>query len=751
MYDAATQHARKKATPTRRDAGATARAEIPSRASVCSCGGGCPRCMNTPRQRRRIEPAGAPEYEPTVAATAALRPPTQVTQGVNDMPAQLQAGVEALSGFDLSSVRVHRNSAEPARLHAHAFTRGREIFIAPKQERHLPHEAWHAVQQMQGRVRSTLQVNGEPINDQAQLEREADVMGARALQQRSSESMPAAVHPPPTQAPVAQREMKFELQTYNRIWRNDGVNPPRRLERKYGPEDFLVKGAHGVRLESETDGVLEFETEWFRKWSDLEQALQEAAAMTQTMNQAEDLPGGRKAFPFDVVHLRTGSRRELRKGAWDWKKGYEGAGEKILGEDERLEVEIVNDTWNAAIQSSESIALTQFESLLKEHEPSHVASTGSAGDSVVADIAAAAGKPPAEFAKLRSFLQLIFYYIERGRTDLKKPDGDLEPSKFAFLLMSRTSFSSMYQSLLSADEQAAFRNIVREQTILKKIHLTAGDYFFKDGHGGGRGPTIHNWLQSIADPRTHGRRVEDKKGKTVHRDLLSPPRGGSAAMGAFDVETEPGKKNTKLVRFETRNTARDFKTVEKQRGFSSIRVQPAAQWVAYARELFQYAATERKRPSVKDDPTTPADETEKTTLIYDAPPPAAAGADLKLNLKFAAEQNPELELEFRKSLPRLLDGKLEPFVYAGVGTRGLGAGAGATVEPFSAMSLFLTGKAGVRTEWFTSLEVGGALEAGWAIDKNRSLRLGIGWETWQRLDEDAQRTHLLNVFVGKRF
>ncbi|HAP63088.1 MAG TPA: hypothetical protein DCR93_27510, partial [Cytophagales bacterium] len=47
---------------------------------------------------------------------------------------------------------------------------------------HLPHEAWHVVQQKQDRVKPTLQMKGRvSINDDAGLEREADIMGARAM------------------------------------------------------------------------------------------------------------------------------------------------------------------------------------------------------------------------------------------------------------------------------------------------------------------------------------------------------------------------------------------------------------------------------------------------------------------------------------------------------------------------------------------------------------------------------------------
>lgn len=100
------------------------------------------------------------------------------------MPEHLKAGLERLSGFDLSGVRVHRNSAKPAQLNALAYTQGQNIEVGPGQERHLPHEGWHVVQQMQGRVQPTMQAQGVVINDDAGLEREADVMGARAFQMR---------------------------------------------------------------------------------------------------------------------------------------------------------------------------------------------------------------------------------------------------------------------------------------------------------------------------------------------------------------------------------------------------------------------------------------------------------------------------------------------------------------------------------------------------------------------------------------
>ncbi len=95
------------------------------------------------------------------------------------LPDNLKAGVESLSGFSMDDVKVHYNSSQPATVQALAYTQGTDIHVAPGQERHLPHEAWHVAQQLAGRVEPTTEVGGMPVNDNIGLEHEADVMGAR--------------------------------------------------------------------------------------------------------------------------------------------------------------------------------------------------------------------------------------------------------------------------------------------------------------------------------------------------------------------------------------------------------------------------------------------------------------------------------------------------------------------------------------------------------------------------------------------
>ena len=98
------------------------------------------------------------------------------------MPDNLKSGIESLSGFSMDNVRVHYNSSKPATVPALAYTQGTDIHVAPGQEKHLPHEAWHVAQQMAGRVSPTTNINGMPVNDNVALEHEADVMGEKAVQ-----------------------------------------------------------------------------------------------------------------------------------------------------------------------------------------------------------------------------------------------------------------------------------------------------------------------------------------------------------------------------------------------------------------------------------------------------------------------------------------------------------------------------------------------------------------------------------------
>ncbi|MCU7375204.1 DUF4157 domain-containing protein [Paucibacter sp. O1-1] len=144
--------------------------------------------------------------------------------GRSCLPAELKTGIESLSGLSMDGVQVQYNSAKPAQLNALAYAQGNHIHVAPGQERHLPHEAWHLVQQAQGRVRPTTQISGLPVNDDHVLEQEADAMGAKAVVQGRASGRGAAVQrlPVPLATGLATKAPRQQQQPVQRKW--DQVN-----------------------------------------------------------------------------------------------------------------------------------------------------------------------------------------------------------------------------------------------------------------------------------------------------------------------------------------------------------------------------------------------------------------------------------------------------------------------------------------------------------------------------------------------
>ncbi|MES2277771.1 MAG: DUF4157 domain-containing protein [Bacteroidota bacterium] len=149
-------------------------------------------------------------------AVARFAQPTPLAGGGKGLPHQLRQGVEALSGVSMGDASVHYNSSAPAQVGALAYAAGNQIHLGPGQEQHLPHEAWHLVQQKQGRVKPTLQAKGLAVNNDQTLETEADVMGQRAAQLKIIDDLPLALQgqsmSPATD--VMQRKIGFEFQAY---------------------------------------------------------------------------------------------------------------------------------------------------------------------------------------------------------------------------------------------------------------------------------------------------------------------------------------------------------------------------------------------------------------------------------------------------------------------------------------------------------------------------------------------------------
>ncbi len=94
------------------------------------------------------------------------------------IPAVMKANFEQSSGFSFDDVQVHYNSERPAKLDALAYTQGNQVYLGPGQEKHLPHELGHVVQQKMGIVHAdTRHKSGAMLNTEERLERDADRLG----------------------------------------------------------------------------------------------------------------------------------------------------------------------------------------------------------------------------------------------------------------------------------------------------------------------------------------------------------------------------------------------------------------------------------------------------------------------------------------------------------------------------------------------------------------------------------------------
>ncbi|PIF29810.1 uncharacterized protein DUF4157 [Flavobacterium sp. 9] len=151
--------------------------------------------------------------EKTIKQQASF-PPVQRKANNTGLPNNLKSGIENLSGHSMDDVKVHYNSDKPAQLNAHAYAQGTDIHLASGQEKHLPHEAWHVVQQKQGRVKPTLQMKGKVnVNDDTGLEKEADVMGAKAIQLKKEIKQPNTLKTGNNNGSSSVRQLKSEQTT----------------------------------------------------------------------------------------------------------------------------------------------------------------------------------------------------------------------------------------------------------------------------------------------------------------------------------------------------------------------------------------------------------------------------------------------------------------------------------------------------------------------------------------------------------
>ncbi len=270
-------------------------------------------------QRARMSPAslnagGVLQLQRAAGNRAVSEHVQEQQKSGSGLPGRLRSGLESLSGLSMDDVRVHYHSPSPARVHALAHTYGADIYVGPGQERHLPHEAWHVVQQKQGRVRPTTQVHGREANDDSALEREASVMGTKALR-AATHSAPVEARPaaPANRAPVIQRV----CDSCGNPFCNDGSLCGKSSQRKYLPGMHGFKGNEQKRLSSKFESMVSGKTHESEHTVGFEPINQTSGLKRGTKGRASDLenlaPAYQEVYESHRAHIGTGTRSTADK------------------------------------------------------------------------------------------------------------------------------------------------------------------------------------------------------------------------------------------------------------------------------------------------------------------------------------------------------------------------------------------------------------------------------------------------------
>jgi len=199
-----------------------------------------------PIQRQLDKLLEGNSYYAEIQAQKNQQQPIQKQEKANNtgLPNNLKSGIENLSGYSMDDVKVHYNSDQPAQLNAHAYAQGTDIHLATGQEKHLPHEAWHVVQQKQGRVKPTMQMKDKvSINDDAGLEKEADIMGAKAIQFSTNKIPDTVTSNFTSERPIVQQKKNNLKAIQGNSWENSHSIIQRRihLTNKGYRDDYVKK------------------------------------------------------------------------------------------------------------------------------------------------------------------------------------------------------------------------------------------------------------------------------------------------------------------------------------------------------------------------------------------------------------------------------------------------------------------------------------------------------------------------------
>ncbi len=516
---------------------------------------------------RTRQPTHRASHDAPTSARAGNRPGAA-------LPAPLLHGIQRLSGLDLSDVTVHANSPRPAQLGAQAFAQGDHIHLAPGQQRHLPHEAWHVVQQRQGRVapgrqawqgQPGWQAKGAAINDQPALEQEADQMGSRAAQLGQQAVGPATLRaagcdaastdgapalPQATArsaraaqpAAVIQRNVGMEVETskYWQVWTADG-----------GPDQAPRPVAKGTPIVHRPHFQMQAEF---------------AGDAASNLEMVTNPPGSISRTEYEACRdgmITLGQEMEALQGH----KPFNAA--ELTGGDPRFTIQpgVADQGLGAHLQVTVGVPLASVPALFKHLEDEGVEAPFKLGNTatqtqqaIAPGVATALGQAQIS-PELLGFITLIEQTLKEGGGDpnANKAQRATFP-KAVFTLLARTDFKRMFD-LLPPNDQTAISN-----------HLDAWVSAVLNKPNGAFAPDQPVMKQTFLDPES---KAPASTIDTSRADWLAnlPERDLLSYHGKQDAALAPrpsGKARTPL-RTEAKKAAVDVSLAPGQANVSDAR------------------------------------------------------------------------------------------------------------------------------------------------------------------------------------
>lgn len=381
-------------------------------------------------------------------------------ENLTGLPDNIKAGVENLSGIDMSDVRVRYNSDKPAEVGALAYTQGIDIHVASGQERHLPHEMWHVVQQKQGKVQPTKNFNKILINDDLELEREADLNGTKILQKMHSLESTASEEEPHiengTNSQIIQRDVGFEFETGWQVDHAEVINKnspleyfPLKKKDKIGTINF-----DGYKMEADEagEGLSEIE---FIVYPPVQEGKEGLKRLTYIMDSLESFG----LFLENKAATMEGNSFLLKEAT-----GYDA--------DTLFRITPMKKILEAGPQVTSGLdlekigrlrSLNRFNKFIYPEDvaPRELESTFDILEDNAQEIAE---KNRDLSSQLQGLLVLIKNYLEAGCDKHKEEDLDIQtrsklalnyPKRIADVLLARTDFGKLF-SLIPKEEQRKF-------------------------------------------------------------------------------------------------------------------------------------------------------------------------------------------------------------------------------------------------------------------------------------------------------